>query len=290
MVARDQAYQLRNLVRQMAPRAADPGRPRHIVVTGGRSGVGTTTMAVNLAVAVAQQGRRVTLVDANLQHANVAALCGIEANYTICDVLRGERNVREVLQSGPAGIRVLAGTRAFHRDVECTPEAQQRLLNQLASMRCHSDFVVLDIGCALGEIASRFWSASDQVVLVTTGHPDSVVEACASIELPLDREAPIPLMYAVANQTVGAAAFSYGLVHVDPSDPRASELNIRVAGHVLMDDQCAAAACAGVPLLIHSPASPAARSIQRLAALLAASDSPSEPKPSASAFRVSPHG
>ena len=62
----DQAKELRQLVRQHARHDTDDGnpRPRRVVVTSGKGGVGTTTVAVNLAVALARQGPRVLLVDA----------------------------------------------------------------------------------------------------------------------------------------------------------------------------------------------------------------------------------
>ena len=70
----DQAYRLRKLVRD-ASRISAPSAgpsPQMIVVMGGKSGVGATTISVNLAVALAQQGRRAVLVDVNLERPYVA--------------------------------------------------------------------------------------------------------------------------------------------------------------------------------------------------------------------------
>ena len=61
----DQANDLRELVRQCAvPQARPAGpSPRRIVLCGGKEGVGTTTLGVNLAVLLAQSGTRTVLVD-----------------------------------------------------------------------------------------------------------------------------------------------------------------------------------------------------------------------------------
>ena len=53
-----------------------------IAVTGGKGGVGKTTVSANLAVAIAAQGRDVMLVDADLGLANVDVLLGLHTRFT----------------------------------------------------------------------------------------------------------------------------------------------------------------------------------------------------------------
>src|SRR5580698_267253 len=75
----DQANELRQLVLRAAlhsPSAEQP--PKLIVVTSGKGGVGTTTIAVNLAIALARDGRRTVLVDADLEQADAGRLCHLE--------------------------------------------------------------------------------------------------------------------------------------------------------------------------------------------------------------------
>src|SRR4026209_1729449 len=97
----DQADDLRQLIRQDAAHATRPAdAPHMIAVASGKGGVGTTTMAVNLAVALAQLGRRVILVDADFDGADVGNLCQINTEYSIVDVLKSTRSVHEVLCRG----------------------------------------------------------------------------------------------------------------------------------------------------------------------------------------------
>src|SRR5262245_3851618 len=104
----DQANDLRKLVlhavRGVHPPEVQP--PKTVVVCGGKGGVGTTTAAVYLAAALAREGQRVVLVDANLAGPSVAGLCGLDEPSGVSDVLAGRRTVHEVLVRGPLGMQV----------------------------------------------------------------------------------------------------------------------------------------------------------------------------------------
>src|SRR6202051_621153 len=61
-----------------------------IAVTGGKGGVGKTTVSANLAVSIAAQGRDVMLVDADLGLANVDVVLGLNTRFHLGHVVRGE--------------------------------------------------------------------------------------------------------------------------------------------------------------------------------------------------------
>ncbi len=113
----DQAYNLRKLVLDAAPHIdADAALPPTIVVAGGKGGVGTTTVAINLAAALAQSGRRTALVDA-APNADVAPMLGVDVDRgaSLADVLSGTCAAADALRSGPAGMTLLAGEWAAER-------------------------------------------------------------------------------------------------------------------------------------------------------------------------------
>ena len=60
---------------------------RVIAVTGGKGGVGKTSVSVNLATGLAAAGRRVVLLDGDLGLANVDVLLGLSPRYTLAHVL-----------------------------------------------------------------------------------------------------------------------------------------------------------------------------------------------------------
>ena len=85
-------------------RAAQPGPVQVIAVTGGKGGVGKTSVSVNLATALATTGRRVMLLDGDLGLANVDVFLGLSPRHTMAHVLSGRKDP-------PSALRELMGRR-----------------------------------------------------------------------------------------------------------------------------------------------------------------------------------
>ena len=111
----DQADGLRQLVqaRSGTSALAEPPailpkaspRARSLVLTSGKGGVGTSNLALNLAIALGERGGRVVLVDADLGLANIDLLCGLAPSCDLGDVLSGDRTLSEAIIAGPADVR-----------------------------------------------------------------------------------------------------------------------------------------------------------------------------------------
>src|SRR5215831_10926039 len=107
----DQADKLRKLIANKVPSADMPwDGPPIVVVAGGKGGVGTTTVAINLAAALTHNGHRTVLVDLAPQ-ADVAHLAGVDAVdvSTVRDIAEGNSSAADALRSGPAGMTLIAG-------------------------------------------------------------------------------------------------------------------------------------------------------------------------------------
>src|SRR4029078_2513765 len=80
---------------------------RVIAVTGGKGGVGKTSVSVNLATGLAVSGRRVVLLDGDPGLANVDVLLGLSPRYTLAHVLSGERTLDEILVTAKQGFKIV---------------------------------------------------------------------------------------------------------------------------------------------------------------------------------------
>src|SRR5438105_686883 len=113
-MSHDQAARLRSLALRTSRTTSASAAPaaRTIVVSAGESRLGATTLSVHLAIGFARQGQRVILVDGDLATAAASHLCRISLSPSLTDVLAGRRSIHEVLQRGPAGIQVVAGSQS----------------------------------------------------------------------------------------------------------------------------------------------------------------------------------
>jgi len=116
---------------------------RAISVSSSLAGEGKSTVAVNLAVALAETGSRVLLVDADLRRPSVARVLGVEGAAGLTTVLLGQADVDEVVQPwGTSGLHVLPSGPLPPNPTELLGSMPMRRL--LDELRVRYDFVVLD--------------------------------------------------------------------------------------------------------------------------------------------------
>jgi capsular exopolysaccharide synthesis family protein len=116
--------------------------PRTILVTSSVAGEGKTTLSVNLAVALAHAGNRVTLVEADLRRPRVVRSLDLVDGIGLTHVLTGTASVDDVVQPVDGGLRVLgAGPLPPNPSELLASEAMSALVAELAAT---SDVVVID--------------------------------------------------------------------------------------------------------------------------------------------------
>jgi flagellar biosynthesis protein FlhG len=235
--AHDQARALRRLVSQSAGAGPRAGGAKLVVLTGSKGGVGTTTVAVHLAAALAGQGRPTVLVDADPEGGDVAALLGLDERHTVADVLSGRRSVAEALQSAPDRLRVLPGAWGLDLMADCSAAAQERLLEELRGLP-GTDAIVLDAGAGTSRLVRRFWQAADAVLLVTTADLTAVMDAYASIKVLAAGDDLLPVRV-VVNRAEDAAAAEDVHARLDRACRRFLGLRPTLAGSVPEDSRLA---------------------------------------------------
>ena len=265
----DQADILRHLVAGAIRRRALPKTesPPLLAVAGAKGGVGTTTVATNLSIALANGGQRVLLADVNFCRADVALHCDLKPRHTTRDILAGRRDIHETLIAGPEGIQVSAGAWASPDSQAIRPAAQQRLIDQLQRLGNHVDLIVLDIGCDTGETAQRYWQAADHVLLITTADSVAVMDAYAAVKI-AGANCAQPNIHIIVNQLGSEDDPADVHARIDRSCQRFLDLRVALAGSIPVDHNVPAAAAARTPLATFAPQYPAATSNTKIAAEL----------------------
>lgn len=135
---------------------------RTIMVTSPSLGEGKTTTAANLAVAFAQSGARVVVVDADLRRARLASILGLSGDVGVTSVLSGEVLLRDALQTWGPNLSVLAAGPLPPNPAELVgSQAMARLLTDLDDP-ARADILIVD--------APPILPVTDAVALSTQVH------------------------------------------------------------------------------------------------------------------------
>lgn len=142
-----------------------------IAVYGPKGGSGTTTIATGVAAALAStKGKRVALVDLDLQFGDVGIALDLRSANTVTDLLAhpGQIDraiVDDIFVQHRSGIRALLAPETLALAKTVDPEALTRMIDQL---REHFDHIVCDVASNWDDVSAAVLEAADRVILVTT--------------------------------------------------------------------------------------------------------------------------
>jgi flagellar biosynthesis protein FlhG len=157
--------------------------PRVIAITGGREGLGKSCIVVNLGVALAEMGKKVMILDGDLDRAAICHCLGLKPLYTILDVLEGRKTLPEVLLSGPGGIQIVPAATGGSEVAELTQAHKVLLLDELDSFAADFDFILLDTGAGLSGNVLYFNLGAQERIVVADQEPASVIDAYTLIKV-----------------------------------------------------------------------------------------------------------
>jgi flagellar biosynthesis protein FlhG len=244
--------------------AGAPAKARSLVLTSGKGGVGTSNLALNLAIALGEAGRRVVLVDADFGLANIDLLCGLTPAADLGDVLGSGSPLAEVIVEGPGGIRIVPGAHGMRTLIDLFGDSPDRVAAELAELEAGADFLLVDAGSGLGPRIATLAAAADEVVIVTTPEPTSVADAHAAINRFRRLPGP-PRLRAVVNQASTPAEASDVLARITATSRQFLGTVVSALGYVRADPHVPLSVRMRRPFVVAYPGSAASRCVRRLA-------------------------
>lgn len=181
----DQAGELRRIVeekRLVLRKKSQKGQLRTIAVLSGKGGVGKSNVSVALAYALADRGKRVILLDADLGMANLDILCGVSAKYNLSHLVKGSRTLSEILIPLEDRVALLPGGVGLREMADLDDATLERVFDMLTELEERADYLILDAGAGIHKGVLSFARAADMALLVTTPEPTSVRDAYGVIK------------------------------------------------------------------------------------------------------------
>jgi septum site-determining protein MinD len=226
-----------------------------IAVASGKGGVGKTMISANLGVALAQYGKDVIILDADIEMANLELYLGVEGmDTTLHDVLAGEALVRDAIYTTQYGVKIIPAGISLDGLRKADPERMEAVLDEILR---DAEILIIDAPAGLGRSVVTALAASQELLLVANPEITSMSDALKTKIVAKK----------LGTHVLGAILNRGGY---DRTDLTVQEVEVILETKVLAmipeDPEIRRSSAFGEPVVVRTPDSPAAQAIKKLAA------------------------
>ena len=240
-----------------------------IAVASGKGGVGKSTVAVNLALALAESGAKVGVLDCDVYGPSIPLMLHISGRPQVTP----DKKIHPLMSYGLRlmSIGFLAGENA--PVIWRGPMVHGIIRQFLSDVKWGElDYLVLDLPPGTGDAALTICQTAPLAgaVIVTTPQEVSLIDARKGLQM--FRRVNVPVLGTVENMSwfeCDGCGKRHALFGEGGAERAARELETDVLGRVPLQPDVVAAGDAGKPTMVSAPDSPAARELRAIAGLVA---------------------
>lgn len=242
-----------------------PGKqPRYVAITGGKGGIGKSNLAVNLALELGKFDKKIGLLDADFGLANADLLCGVTPRFHLGHVIKGLKDLDDIKVKVADNVCLIPGGSGFEDLANMSLATHSYLFAKLRTMEETLDFMLIDTAAGIAENVAGVLISAEEVIVVVTPEPTSIVDAYATIKLIL-RHAPGKAISMVVNSVVGVGDAEKVFQQIQSATRGFLNHEVEFLGMIPHDAHVGEAVREQVPVTRYAPESPASRSIRLIA-------------------------
>ena len=234
-----------------------------IAVTGGKGGVGKTSVSVNLATALAAR-KRVVLLDGDLGLANADVVLGLSPRYTLAHVISGERTIDEVLIKAPQGFHVVPAASGAADLASMGAAEHLGLVRAFSSLAAQIEVLIVDTAAGIAQGVQQFSQAAQHVLVVICDEPASLTDGYALIKV-LSRNHGVKRFRVLTNRVRGSGAGRELFQRFERVTSRFLDVVLEFAGEIPEDECLQRSVREQRPVCDLYPGSPSALAFKKLA-------------------------
>lgn len=241
--------------------------PRTIAVTGGKGGVGKTSVALNLALMLARNNKRVLLLDGDTDLANVSIMLGLYPERTLADVVAGNCSLEDILLKVDYGLHIVPGASGVQECMDMEPEDSFRILRALSLLEKRYDYIITDTAAGLQPGGLHMIAAAELACVVVTPDPASLTDAFSLVKV-LKRRGYRRTPSVLINMAQGASQARSVFQRFDSAARRHLQCSLHYMGGIWRDETLRQSVLNQKPVALLPLSDPSCRQFSTLADML----------------------
>lgn len=245
----------------------NPNQPRTIAITGGKGGVGKTSVALNLALTLARQDKRVLLLDGDTDLANVSIMVGLYPRKTLANVMAGECRLEDIILKTDYGLHIVPGASGVQECMDMGPAESLSILRALYNLENRYDYVITDTAAGLQAAGLHMIAATELACMVVTPDPASLTDAFSLIKV-LRRRGYTRIPSILVNMAQGASQARSVFQRLDAAAQRHLDISLHYMGGIWRDETLRQSVLNQKPVALLPVSDPSCRQFHTLADML----------------------
>ena len=234
-----------------------------IVVASGKGGVGKTSLAVNLGLTLARQGRRTILLDADFGMANAHILLGANPEYFVIDALLGNHSIEDVLCDAPHGMKFISGGSGLLEMLNIEKTTRYQTIRMIDELDDLTEVLVADVPAGASDNSIAFVAAADRVIIVLVGEPTSFLDAYSLIKA-ANLEANVRHFSVVVNMARSVSEAKEHFGKFESIVTRFLDVNLTFAGHLPLSERIRRSVVSRRPISMDQPDLPENQALMQI--------------------------
>jgi flagellar biosynthesis protein FlhG len=166
--------------------AEEAGKVSRIIsILSNKGGVGKTHISTNLAKVIAETGKKVLLIDADLGNADISNKLALFPEFTLYDFLLGDVALEDMLVKTPYRFDLIGGSSGEFKLANINYIQRTKFIRGFRKLSESYDFTIFDLSAGISNTVVDFALASDETVIVTT--PQDIIAGYACIKASFQR-------------------------------------------------------------------------------------------------------
>lgn len=259
-------FELRRLEKKSA-RINPPQNGKIFAFTSGKGGTGKTFLAVNIAAALANKGKKVLLIDFDYNLSNVHILVDVLPEKTLSLFFMNKNLLPDLITEVEPNLSFIFGDSGLEDSPKLSDGTIAHFFEQLRRIEHLYDFILVDTASGTSREMMEILSHVDQTILITTPEPTSVMDAYAVLKL-LNGTGFIGRKNIIVNKSEDKNTADITFLNLKTAVDHFLKIEIKFLGFVNNDAAVSRSIMAQIPLVKQSADTRIAKQINDLAANL----------------------